>query len=225
MKEQRLQQAFDAHNPDEAAVARMWAAVESAWDRIAEEEGEAEAHVEEESRNATEITMGTAEAVAAGTSRTAGFTVTAGANASKRRRRYSWKVPTVAAVLVVAIGAGILFFTDNGSTPGPTPGGNDPEIIVPDDPTPLTPGTDDPDDPGEAAVLVEWQGAQYVEYADTPVDDSLVGERLGEGSLLPAKAGDAAKPVEVFAAKGRYATGAYIVVQLDGVYYLFIARA
>lgn len=273
MKEERLAAALDARLPDEAARARMWAAIGEAWDAIAAEEGagagegtgaeseksiaaeseksagaesesagaaaesERSAGAESESAGATAESEKSAapsvilsegreatEVEGSSSPKTAGFTVTAGGNAAKKRaRRYSWKAPAVAAVLVVAIGTGIIFAA-NGGLDWIINGGGDPGTEIPDDPTPGHSGGG-PDVPGDASevarTVVTWAGAEYRCVSDEPVDASLVGESLGEGSA--AVDGGAARAVEVFAGKGRYATGSYIIVRLDDACYAFIS--
>ena len=256
MKEERLAAALDARLPDEAARARMWAAIGEAWDAIAAEEGagagegtgaeneksiaaesEKSAGAESESAGAAAESEESAapsvilsegreatEVEGSSSPKTAGFTVTAGGNAAKKRaRRYSWKAPAVAAVLVVAIGTGIIFAA-NGGLDWIINGGGDPGTEIPDDPTPGHSGGG-PDVPGDASevarTVVTWAGAEYRCVSDEPVDASLVGESLGEGSA--SVDGGAARAVEVFAGKGRYATGSYIIVRLDDACYAFIS--
>ena len=212
MKEERLVQALDAQLPDDAAKARMWSVIEEAWEAAAEEE--------------------TATQQAETTQAAPAFTVTRGGQAAARRsKRYSWRVPAVAAVLVVAIGAGVLFFGNGGLAGwfGGPDNPNDPPIII-DDPTPGSSGGEG-QDPGETRYVVEWEGKTYVPVSKTPLDASAVGERLGAGKASPYSTGEgtttpalASRDVDVYAATGRYATGSYIVVFLDDAYLLYIAQ-
>lgn len=219
MKEERLVQALDAQLPDEAAKARMWSAIEAAWDAAAAEEA-----ADQAADQAGEAAPG--------------FTVVRGGQAASRRtKRYSWKAPAVAAVLVVAIGAGVLFFSNGGMAGwfGPdNPDNPDGPAVIIDDSTPGSSGsgTDGQDVTGEVRYTVEWEGKGYVLASAAPLDESSVGERLGTGIASPTSAGEGttgpaldSRDVDVFAPTGRYATGSYIVVSLDGAYLLYIAQA
>ncbi|MBR2790010.1 MAG: hypothetical protein IKD70_05270 [Eggerthellaceae bacterium] len=210
MKEERLVEALDARLPDDAARARMWAAIESGMAAEREAAGKTEVR---EAETADEKPV---------------FTVIRGEGTpSKRRSRgFSWRIPAAAAVLAIAIGAGVLYVTHNPAEPGPGPGPVGPDIVIPDDPTPGDPGNPDvpggPDAPSDVArTVVTWEGAEYRCVSDEPVDAAVVGDRLGEAEARLDGAGSPRK-AEVFAAKGRYATGSYLVVELDGAKYLFM---
>ena len=215
MKEERLVEALDARLPDDAARARMWAAIESG---MAAERAAAGETADEQAETAAETA---AEKPAFTVTRGGKAGADAGAPSKRRTRAFSWRIPAAAAVLAIAIGAGVLYVTHNPADPGP----NGPGIDIPDDPTPGSSGTDEPGGSGAASevarTVVTWDGAEYRCVSDEAVDASVVGERLGEadarldGTGAPAKA-------DVFAAKGRYATGSYLIVELDGSKYLFL---
>lgn len=99
MKEPRLREAFDAVSPDEAACARMWAAIDAAYEECAAAEAGAGAEGAEE---AAAVAEGAAEAGGEGAAR---FAVTAGGRS--RRMRRATGLAAVAAVLVLAVGVGV----------------------------------------------------------------------------------------------------------------------
>ena len=206
MKEERLVEALDARLPDDAARARMWAAIESG---MAAERAAVGETADEQAETAAEKPV---------------FTVTRGEGrpSQRRTRAFSWRIPAAAAVLAIAIGAGVLYVTHNPVDPGPGP-----DIVIPDNPTPGHSG-DGPDVPGGpdtasevARTVVTWDGAEYRCVSDEPVDAAVVGERLGVADARVDGTG-APREADVFAAKGRYATGSYLIVELDGSKYLFL---
>ena len=107
MKEERLVKAFDAVEPDDEALARMWAKIEAAYDAEAEAAGAAGAAGAGVALKAVEGGESSETAGQSGNS----FTVTAGGQAPAKRMRRNrsarW-IPAVAAVLVVAVGVGIV---------------------------------------------------------------------------------------------------------------------
>ena len=217
VKDERLRAALDARLPDQEARARMWAAIESG---MAAELAAAEAAGEEAQAAADEAPAETpAEAPAFTVVRGGNAGADAGTPAKRRTKRFSWQIPAAAAVLAIAIGAGVLYVTHNPADPG------GPGIDIPDDPTPGHSGTDTPDGPGTGSEVARTQiaygGESYTCASDEPVDAAVVGERLGEAEARVDGVGEA-RTVEVFAAKGRYATGSYLVAELDGACYLFL---
>ena len=105
MKEERLVKAFDAVEPDDEALERMWAKIEAAYDEEAAEAagaaGAAGAGVAPKAGEGGENSESSESAGQSGNS----FTVTAGGQAPAkrvRRNRSARWIPAVAAVLVVS---------------------------------------------------------------------------------------------------------------------------
>ena len=101
MKEERLIAVFDAAEPDEATLDRMWDFIDTAYDEMAAKAG----------------TVGEgADAGAGGANVESGaFVVTPGGQASRKRSaRRGWQLPAVAAALVLAIGVGAAFALNGG---------------------------------------------------------------------------------------------------------------
>ena len=107
MKEERLVKAFDAVEPDDEALERMWAKIEAVYDAEAAEAAAAGVAGEGAAVKAGEVAESSESAGQSGNS----FTVTAGGQAPAkrvRRNRSARWIPAVAAVLVVAVGVGIV---------------------------------------------------------------------------------------------------------------------
>ena len=107
MKEERLVKVFDAVEPDDETLERMWAKIEAVYDAEAAEAAAAGVAGEGAAVKAGEVAESSESAGQSGNS----FTVTAGGQAPAkrvRRNRSARWIPAVAAVLVVAVGVGIV---------------------------------------------------------------------------------------------------------------------
>ena len=184
MKDQ-VRAAYDAFEPDEATLDRMWAALEARVDAEVATAGGEGAAAGGEGAAASEAG---GEAAGAG----AGFAVTPGAKAPARRggRARKW-VPAVAAVLVVAVGVGAVVAANNGGrgAMAPTSDSRAYEVVQSAE---SASGAYPADDGDFDLLAVAGEDADFADFADNAADaesaiaaDNATADSAAAGEFSP----------------------------------------